>query len=186
MAMIGKKTMTMRENTPIDVTLRGSDDLGPASGRERCLPLRRDAFGRLVWQEGADAVQAVTPVRSFPITAPEEGLALVSADGHEICWIDALSNLDHASQALIREELARREFTPEIQRILSVSSYATPSHWKVQTDRGVTTFTLKGEEDIRRLSGGTLLIADHGGVHFLLRNVHALDTASRRLLDHFL
>lgn len=149
------------------------------------FPLSCDAFGHLVWPVDGQA-KTVVPVRSFPVSAPSQGISLVDADGHEVFWIDDLAQLPPAGLALITKELASREFTPEIQRILSVSSYATPSKWCVQTDRGETTFTLKGEEDIRRLSGGTLLIADHAGVHFLLRNVHALDTASRRLLDHFL
>lgn len=157
----------------------------PARVNADVFPLSRDAFGRLVWQGGAVS-QTVVPVRSFPVSAPDQGISLVDADGHEVCWIDDLAQLPVDALALITQELAGREFTPEIQRILSVSSYATPSQWRVLTDRGETTFTLKGEEDIRRLSGGTLLIADHAGVHFLLRNVHALDTPSRRLLDHFL
>jgi hypothetical protein len=155
----------------------------PASAA--ALPVQCDAFGRLVWLQDGQA-HVVIPVRSFPITAPDEGLSLVDSDGHELAWIDDLQAIDPSARTLIQQELAGREFTPEIRRILSVSSYATPSLWRVETDRGTTTFTLKGEEDIRRLSGSTLLIADQGGVHFLLRNVHALDAGSRRLLDHFL
>jgi hypothetical protein len=84
------------------------------------------------------------------------------------------------------EELASREFMPEISRLNHVSSFATPSAWSVETDRGPTTFVLKGEEDIRRLSASTLLIADSHGVHFLIRDLHRLDASSRKLLDRFL
>ena len=45
---------------------------------------------------------------------------------------------------------------------------------------------LKGEEDIRRIGHATLLISDSHGIQFLVRDMQALDTASRKLLDRFL
>jgi hypothetical protein len=45
---------------------------------------------------------------------------------------------------------------------------------------------LKVEEDIRRLGGGALLIGSAHGVQFLVRDRHALDRQSRRLLERFL
>jgi hypothetical protein len=56
----------------------------------------------------------------------------------------------------------------------------------VETDRGETRFVLKGEEDIRRISHSTLLIADNHGIEFLIRDIQALDKASRKFLDRFL
>jgi hypothetical protein len=58
--------------------------------------------------------------------------------------------------------------------------------WQVETDRGETTFTLKGEEDIRRLASPALLIADSHGINFLIRDRYALDSHSRKILDRFL
>jgi hypothetical protein len=75
---------------------------------------------------------------------------------------------------------------PEVQRIVSVSSFATPSTWGVVTDRGETSLVLKGEEDIRRLGRTALLIADANGIQFLVRDIQSLDRASRKLLDRFL
>ena len=75
---------------------------------------------------------------------------------------------------------------PEIERLEKVSSFATPSTWQVRTDRGEARFVLKGEEDIRRLPGGILLIADANGIQYLIRDLFALDRHSRKLLDRFL
>ena len=76
--------------------------------------LRRNAFGRLVFQ-GADgqAHEGVLPVRAFPISQPGRGLSLVTADGHELLWIDQLADLPADARALVEEELASREFMPE-------------------------------------------------------------------------
>src|SRR5690606_35591679 len=128
----------------------------------------------------------VVPVRAFPIAAPDEGLSLVSADGHELVWADHLSDLPAPIRALLDEELAAREFVPEIERIIDVSSFVCPSTWRVLTDRGPAELRLKGEEDIRHLSRSRLLIADSHGIHFLVRDVAGLDRRSRKLLDRFL
>lgn len=151
--------------------------------------LFRDAFGHLRLQaadETAESASVVVPVRAFPIAAPDEGIALVGEDGQEKLWIDRLSALDPARRELIATALAEREFMPVIEKLLSVSTFATPSQWTVQTDRGETRFTLKGEEDIRRLGQQRLLIADHHGVHYLLPDLSKLDRHSRKLLDRFL
>lgn len=149
--------------------------------------LHRNAFGRLVLTEpGGQVHDGVVPVRNFPIASPDSCLSLVGPDGHELAWVARLADLPPAMRALIDEALAQREFVPHLQRLVAVSSFATPSTWTVDTDRGRTEFVLKAEEDIRRLPGGQLLIADSHGVHYLLRDIKALDRASRRLLDRFL
>lgn len=149
--------------------------------------LMRNTFGRLVLTASDGSVcNGVVPVRAFPIAAPGEGIALVGPDGHEAGWIERLDQLPAALRQLVEEELARREFVPEILRIHEVSSFATPSTWKIDTDRGETTLVLWGEEDIRRLGKSGLLIEDSHGIHFLVRDINRLDRASRRLLDRFL
>ncbi|SHI07427.1 cyanophycin metabolism-associated DUF1854 family protein [Pollutimonas bauzanensis] len=148
--------------------------------------LSRDPYGRLVLGIAGRVYDTIVPVRSFPISAPDEGIALVGADGSELVWIDSLADLPEDIRRLVEDELASREFMPEIRRIRHASSFATPSRWQVETDRGEAVLLLKAEEDIRRLSGSTLLIADAHGVQYLVRDVAALDKASRRMLDHFL
>jgi len=148
--------------------------------------LSRNAFGKLVLTTpDGQAHVGVMPVRAFPIQSPEQGIALVDADRHELAWVDALAEVPSATQQLMREALEAREFIPEIQAILSVSSFSTPCTWQVRTDRGDTRFVLRGDEDIRRLNGNTLLITDSHGIHFLIRDSAALSRDSRKLLDRF-
>lgn len=149
--------------------------------------LERDSYGRLVLTaENGERHEGVTPVRAFPIAAPDEGISLVNFEGHEVGWAERIADLPDGVRGLIEEELASREFVPEIERIASVSSFACPSIWQVQTNRGAAELTLKGEEDIRRLSRTRLLIADSHGIQFLIRDRRALDQHSRRILDRFL
>lgn len=149
--------------------------------------LSRAASGRLVLIDADGRVhEGVIAVRAFPVAAPDEGFSLVSAEGRELVWFDRLSDLPPRTRALVEEELAAREFMPEIRRLKRVSSFATPSSWDVETDRGDTTLVLGGEEYIRRLGRGALLIEDVDGIHYLIRDLASLDRTSRKLLDRFL
>ena len=148
--------------------------------------LVRNAWGKLVLTLPDGSIrEGVVAARAFPIQAPEQDISLLDPDGHEVAWVEELARLPEPAQSLIREALAEREFMPEIRAILSVSSFATPSTWQVLTDRGETRLVLKGDEDIRRLVGNTLLVTDSHGIQFLIRDAKALDRDSRRLLDRF-
>jgi len=150
------------------------------------LDLHSDPFGRLVLTLDGVAYDGVVPVRAFPISAPGEGIALVGAEGRELAWIERLEDLPEPQRRLVSEELASREFMPEIRRILRVSGYVTPCTWTVDTDRGETQFVLKSEDAIRPLPSIGLLIADGRGISFLVRGVGRLDAGSRKVLDRFL
>ena len=149
--------------------------------------LQRDAFGRwtLVLADGTRHTP-VTAIRAYPVTDPEGGVALMDAEGHELLWIDALAQLAPAVRSQVLQALTEREFLPVIEKLEGVSSFATPSTWSVVTNRGTTQFLLKGEEDIRRLTGTVLLINDADGVQYMIRDLADMDKHSRKLLDRFL
>ncbi|MEY8875461.1 MAG: DUF1854 domain-containing protein [Leptothrix sp. (in: b-proteobacteria)] len=149
--------------------------------------IERNAVGRLVYTDAAGSTHVgVVPVRAFPIDAPDEGLSIVSADGHELLWVDRLADLPAPARTLIEAELAVREFIPAILRLKSVSTFSTPTVWEVETDRGDTSFVLKVEEDIRRIGRTRLLIASGHGLQFAVPDMTALDRHSRKLLERFL
>ncbi len=151
------------------------------------MKLERNPLGRWVWTDAQGQAHApVLVVRAYPVTAPEQGVGIMDAEGHELAWFERLDRVALPLQAALREAVAEREFLPEIQRLKSVSSLVTPSVWTVQTDRGEARFMLKGEEDIRRLTGKTLIVSDADGVQYLIRDPLALDKHSRKLLDRFM
>ena len=149
--------------------------------------LTRDSFGRLVLTNPEGEVfEGVVPVRAYPIQAPQDGVALVATDGHEVGWLDRLANAPPSVQVLIQEALDTREFMPEIQDIVSVTSFSTPCTWTVKTDRGDTRFVLRGDEDIRRVGPTVLLVTDSHGIQFKIRDLALLSKESRRIMDRFL
>jgi len=149
--------------------------------------LAHNAAGQLQFT-AADGTVAnnVYPVRAFPIAAPEEGISIIDKEGSELVWIPDLAELPTETKAIIQAELALREFMPLIHRINHVSSFATPSIWDVDTDKGSTQLTLKGEDQIWRIKGNKLLITDKHSVNFMIKDVEQLDKHSRKLLDRFL
>ncbi len=158
-----------------------------ADGIRGAVAVVCDAHGRLDLRlPDGSAQDDVTVVRAFPLSAPDEGISLVGRDGRERYWIDRLDELDPASREVVATALAERDIMPRIERILSVSTFVTPSEWRVLTDRGETSLTLRAEEDIRRLGRRALLVADRHGVHFRIDDIGRLDAGSRRLLDRFL
>ena len=128
----------------------------------------------------------VMAVRSFPVAAPDEGIALVDGDGKELLWIPNLNMLADAVRARVLKAINQREFMPQILKLYGVSGFVAPSTWDIETDRGRTSLLLKGEEDIRRLSASVLLVTDAHGVQFLIRDLARMDRYSRKLLDRFL
>jgi hypothetical protein len=148
--------------------------------------LERDALGNLIFTDAkGDRHIGVYPVRAFPITAPAAGIGIMNQSGKEVCWFSDVALIPEAELILIEEELAAREFMPVIEKITQVSTFATPSIWDIETDRGPTRIRLKGEEDIRRIAGNTLLIADSNGLQFIIKDSTQLDKISKKLLDRF-
>jgi hypothetical protein len=146
-----------------------------------------DAWGRLVLTEpGGRQHVSLTPVRAFPISAPEQGLALCDDEGREVWWVETLSELPPALRRLLEEELGRRQFMPNIHRVLRISAPVEPSLWEVETDRGRTTFLLNSEDDVHCLEGHRALITDAHGARYLIPDTRALDSRSRQLLERLL
>lgn len=156
--------------------------------QQNALVLERNPFGKLILTNAqGERFTGVLPVRAFPILAPDEGISLLSTEGHEVAWVERLSDLPVSYQSLIEDELAHREFMPVLVRIVDVSSFSTPCTWTVETDRGRIAFVLRSDEDIRRIGNGrSLLVADAHGIHYLVPDQKALDSHSKRLLDRFL
>ncbi len=149
--------------------------------------LNEDARGRLELRlADGRTFDGVVPVRAFPLGAPEEFIGLVASDGHEVLHIPRLADLPAPTRELIATHIRQREFVPRIEAIESCTAFATPSTWTVRTDRGRTELILKGEEDIRRLGHGRLLITNSHGLHFEVPDLARLDATSRRILARFM
>jgi hypothetical protein len=146
-----------------------------------------DPWGRLLLMpaDGGAAIP-VSPVRMFPISAPDEWVALCDPTGKEVVCLNELSVLAPHNRQLLENELASREFIPVIQRVHHVSSLSEPCEWDVETDRGRTKFVLTSEDDVHRMSPTSAVFIDAHGTRYLIRDARQLDALSRRYVEWYL
>ena len=150
------------------------------------LQLTCNPLGQLCATDGEGTSYIdVRPVRLFPLSLPNEWIALFNSSGREIACIENLYELSASSREVLEQDLGRREFVPKIQKILWVSGNSEPCEWKVETDRGNTSFILKDEKDVRRLGEDSVLILDSHGIRYLIAKRHSLDAFSRRVIEWY-
>lgn len=137
--------------------------------------------------------ERVVPVRAFPITDPEEFISIKEPDskekgkGAEIGMVRRLSDFDEATVALLREELSRRYFTPEIKRITGVKEKFGYSYWDAETSAGKVSFVMTNvSSNIRMLEDGRVFIHDIDGNCFCISDPAKLDKASFKKIEIYL
>jgi len=173
--------------TPETAIMTESDALSPDATAMSSFRLHSDAWGRLVLTnaEGRQYV-GILPIRAFPLSDPDQWVVLCDAQWRELVAIPDLATLSDENRRVLEAELKRREFTPEILRVIGVSSYLEPAEWEVETDRGRTRFVLKTEDDVRRLGPNSALIVDASGVRYKVPDTRRLDGFSRRAVERYL
>ncbi len=145
-----------------------------------------DDWGRLVLID-ADGVRhaGVTPIRSFPLTDPAHWISIFDAKHNELVSIEDPQQLTSTTRDRLMAALAKTEFMPIIERLID-ATHGEPAEWHVSTDRGNRTFILKGEDDIRRLPDGRVIVTDSDGMRYLIVDLRKLDAHSRRTLERFM
>jgi hypothetical protein len=148
--------------------------------------LSHDPWGRLVFTDaGGTQHVGVETIRAFPLGDPAHWISIVDATGHELVLIESLDGLADDTRALLREELARREFLPIITRIVQIKGEVPHSRWTVETDRGLVEFNVSEDDHTRKLGPDRLLIIDERGMRYLIADIARLDTPSRRAIEPY-
>lgn len=129
-----------------------------------------------------------TPVRAlrmFPLTDPEQWIAIVDRNGLEVLCLEDPGQLPEQSQAALLFALQASEFVPRIQRIVHVSGNSVPCSWDVLTDRGEHHFVVEEEKDVRALPGRRILVIDGHGIRYQIDDLTKLDSYSRRVIEWY-
>lgn len=132
-------------------------------------------------------------LRAFPITAPDEFLSVREPDskkmgrGKEIGMIRYMKDFDEATQRLFLEELDRRYFSPQLQKITSVKEKFGYLYWDAETDAGHVTFIMNNPfSNIRVLEDGRIIINDIDGNIFEIPDPKSLDSTSFKKIEIYL
>lgn len=125
--------------------------------------------------------------RAFPFDKLWEYISVLDIDGNELGLILSVSDFSLEQEALLREELTRKYYSPVIRRIISVKDQFGFSYWKVATDEGEITFTMQDTfRNIIHVSEEKKIFNDVDGNRFVIENVHALDRKSFRKIELYL
>lgn len=147
---------------------------------------RHGATLRLTVADEMSCLQ-VSIIRLFPLSEPDSYLSVRSGDNKEIGVLISAGELDAVSRRLVAEEQERRYLVPVVQRVLGVKERFGTVEWTVETDRGKRTFTTRSlRENIVQPSPNRYLLSDVDGNRYDVRDLYALDAASRRYLSQYL
>ncbi len=153
---------------------------------EWVFTLSRDPWNHLQLVDALGSIyRDVAVIPLFPVSGNEEWVSIVSGDGEELACLRDLGKLSESNRNLINEELAYREFVPQILRVISVSGTQEPCEWTVETNFGETKFVLNSEEDVRRVSTWSVTFADANGGRFRVDDLRRLDSRSRSFVDWY-
>jgi catechol 2,3-dioxygenase-like lactoylglutathione lyase family enzyme len=149
--------------------------------------LYRDTFGQLKLKpvDGGDEI-VVRPMRAFPLSEPEQFVALLDTDGNEVALIPDLSQLPARPRELLEQELEKSYFLPELVRVLEISDEFGIQRWEVETDRGARVFEVRSREDLRWLHPGHLIVRDVDGNRYEIKRFDDLDVQSRLKIESYL
>lgn len=155
------------------------------------MRIYRDEFNRLRLKfdkpEGNGEPPEVEVVMGFPLTNSDHFVSLVEVkDGKkdkEIGMIEDIRKLDSKSRKILKAELKRAYFMPKIMKINRLKEYHGVMKFDVETERGRREFETRYKEDIRRLSGGRVVIKDADGNRYEIEDYRKLDQRSINLID---
>lgn len=125
--------------------------------------------------EGDRSWREVRVARAFPFSQPDGYVGLRDGDDKDIGILVTLQGLDGESRAIIDEELERRYFTPQVQRVLTVKEEFGVVTWEVETDRGPRRFLVRNLRDNSfPLGTNRLMVTDTDGNRYEFPDVQGV------------
>ena len=125
--------------------------------------------------------------RAFPFDYPYAYISVLDADSKELGLIADVNELDTEAAEMLRAELDRKYYTPVIKQILSLKDKFGFSYWKVVTDEGELSFTLRDTfQSLMKVGGTRIFVNDIDGNRYEIPNIEELDRKSFRKIELFL
>ena len=148
------------------------------------VKISRNQFAELEAELPDGSVHApVEPVRTFPLTQPDQYISLLDAHKNELGLIEDINQLREADRTILSEELEKCYFMPKITKIYALAGRFGVTQWDTETEVGSVSFDLRSRNDITALDSGRVLIKDVDGNRYEIVNYHQLDPKSVVLLE---
>ena len=134
--------------------------------------------------DGDRSWREVRIARAFPFSDPDHYIGFRDGDDKDVGLLIDLRDLDAASRQIIDEELARRYFTPKIERVTAVSEKFGVVTWDVETDRGERHFIVRNLRDnTYSLGPNRLMMTDSDGNRYEIPNVSSVGAKALQVLS---
>jgi len=147
---------------------------------------RHGAILRLIIEDEGCRLK-LSVVRIFPLSGPQRYLSVRDGANKEVGIIVEPDELDAENRRLVTEELERRYLVPVVRRIIAVKERFGTVEWEVETDRGISKFTMRNvRENVLQPSPDRYLFSDVEGNRYDVRDLSALDTASQAFVQRYL
>ncbi len=125
--------------------------------------------------------------RAFPFDHPEAYISVQDADKNEIGMIAALSVFPEDTMALLRRELARKYYAPQLSAILSLRDRYGYAYCTAASDAGEITFTLRdAARSILKVDERRVVITDIDGNRYEIPDIEKLDRKSFKKIELYL
>lgn len=125
--------------------------------------------------------------RVFPFDHPYSYISVLDKEQKEIGLISDVDTFDDKVKEMLHAELDRKYYTPVITRILSLKDKYGYSYWKVETDEGELTFTLRDTfHSLLKVHNTRIFVNDIDGNRYEIPDVEKLDRKSYKKIELFL
>ena len=125
--------------------------------------------------------------RDFPFEFASEFISVLDTEQKEIGIVRDLGVFPEDTRHILWNDLSRKYYVREIRSVLSIRERPGYSYWKVGTDAGEMTFTLKDTfRSIFKISERRVIIQDVDANRFEIRDLNALDRRSFKRMEIYL
>ncbi len=138
--------------------------------------------------EKTESFERVFLHRAFPYELPEQYISVQGEENIEIGIIYDIADFDEATAALLRRELMRKYYCPEIVSIKSVKERYGFSYWKAKDKDGKDiSFTMKDTfKNIKHIGKDEIVLIDVDGNRYAIKDVTKLSANSYRRIELYL
>ena len=181
-----KEETTVSENKVVNEQSAGIKRLYAAN----CKFGMKNGFLCLELSDGQDvrSYERVFLHRAFPYELPDKYISVQEEENREVGIIYDISQFEESTEALLRRELERKYYSPNIKEIKSVKERYGFSYWKIIDESGKEmTFTVKDTfKSIKHTGDDSITVIDVDGNRFTVKSIRALSSKSYRKIELYL
>ncbi len=132
-------------------------------------------------------------LRLFPLHQPDRYLSVRrQAQSHrdrstELGIVETLDSFSDEEKALVKHELEKRYFLPEITKVKNAKEEFGHTYWEVETNAGERSFTtFDMSTSLIRVSPNSVILIDVDGSRYLIPDLKKADDKAMKILDIWL